>query len=126
MAHPIQMPKFGQATEEGTIVRWLKKEGDTVAKGDILFETETDKSVMEVESFVDGTLLKILVGAGGTVPVNSTVGFVGTPGEALPDVSAPAAAPAKPADAPKPQVPRTPERPKPPGATAGSKGHGLP
>ena len=51
MAIPIIMPKFGQMTEESAIVEWLKKEGDPVAKGDILFTVETDKSVMEVESF---------------------------------------------------------------------------
>ena len=45
------MPKFGQMTEESAIVEWLKKEGDKVVKGDILFTVETDKSVMEVESF---------------------------------------------------------------------------
>ncbi len=104
MAQAIQMPKFGQATEEGTIVRWLKKVGDTVAKGDILFETETDKSVMEVESFHEGTLLKIIVPDGGTAPVNSTVAFLGQPGEAVPDVVAAPAAP-KPAEAaPKTQA----------------------
>ena len=64
MATPIIMPKFGQMTEESAIVEWLKKEGDKVAKGDILFTVETDKSVMEVESFEEGTLLKIVVQAG--------------------------------------------------------------
>ena len=60
MVTPIVMPKFGQMTEDSAIVEWLKKEGDTVAKGDMLFLVETDKSVMEVESFSDGTLLKIV------------------------------------------------------------------
>lgn len=109
MAQAIQMPKFGQATEEGTIVRWLKKEGDMVAKGDILFETETDKSVMEVESFHEGTLLKIIVPEGGTAPVNSTVAFLGQPGEALPDI---AAAPA-PAPKPAPATPKAQAAPQP-------------
>jgi len=104
------MPKFGQATEEGTIVRWLKKEGDLVAKGDILFETETDKSVMEVESFHEGTLLKIIVPEGGTAPVNSTVAFLGQPGEALPDLAAAPAAPKPVEAAPKPQAAPQPAR----------------
>ena len=82
MATPIIMPKFGQMTEESAIVEWLKKEGDKVAKGDILFTVETDKSVMEVESFEEGTLLKIVVPPGVNVPVQSTVGFLGKPGEA--------------------------------------------
>jgi len=96
MATPIIMPKFGQMTEESAIVEWLKKEGDAVAKGDILFTVETDKSVMEVESFEAGTLLKIVVKPGVNVPVQSTVGFLGKPGEAIPAVTAPTPAPVAP------------------------------
>src|ERR1043166_2176197 len=92
MPTPIIMPKFGQMTEDSAIVEWRKKEGDKVAKGDILFTVETDKSVMEVESFAEGTLLKIIVQPGVSGPVASTVGFVGNPGEAIPDFSAPAVA----------------------------------
>ena len=80
MAQPILMPTLGQTVEESTLVRWLKQEGDTVAPGDVLFEVETDKAVLEAESFVEGTLLKILVKDGETVPVQSTVAFVGEPG----------------------------------------------
>jgi pyruvate dehydrogenase E2 component (dihydrolipoamide acetyltransferase) len=94
------MPKFGQMTEESAIVEWLKKEGDKVNKGDILFTVETDKSVMEVESFEAGTLLKIVVPPRVNVPVQSTVGFLGKPGEAIPTVAAPAPAAPKPAAAP--------------------------
>ena len=97
MANPIIMPKFGQMTEESAIVEWRKKEGDKVVKGDILFTVETDKSVMEAESFCDGTLLKILVAAGVNVPVSSTVGFIGQPGEALPAVETPKPTEPKPA-----------------------------
>ena len=93
MATPIIMPKFGQMTEESTIVEWQKKEGDKVAKGEILFTVETDKSVMDVESFVDGTLLKIVVPAGTTAPVQTTVGFVGQPGESILAVETPKPAP---------------------------------
>jgi pyruvate dehydrogenase E2 component (dihydrolipoamide acetyltransferase) len=85
MVRPITMPKLGQSEEEGTLVRWRKKVGDTVAKGDILFEIETDKALLEVESFFEGTLLKTVVQEGATVPINSTVGFVGDPGEAIPE-----------------------------------------
>jgi pyruvate dehydrogenase E2 component (dihydrolipoamide acetyltransferase) len=104
MATPVIMPKFGQMTEESAIVEWLKKEGDKVAKGDILFTVETDKSVMEVESFEEGTLLKIVVPPRVTVPVQSTVAFLGKPGEVVPAVTAPAApvAQPKPAAAPAP------------------------
>jgi pyruvate dehydrogenase E2 component (dihydrolipoamide acetyltransferase) len=101
------MPKFGQMTEESAIVEWRKKEGDKVAKGDILFTVETDKSVMDVESFEEGTLLKIVVQPGTNVPVQSTVGFLGKPGEAIPAVVAPAPAPkaASSAGAPVPPSP---------------------
>jgi len=105
MATPIIMPKFGQMTEESAIVEWRKKEGDKVAKGDILFTVETDKSVMDVESFEEGTLLKILVPPRVNVPVQSTVGFLGKPGEAVPAAAAPVPAPPKaaaPSSAPLP------------------------
>jgi pyruvate dehydrogenase E2 component (dihydrolipoamide acetyltransferase) len=105
------MPKFGQMTEESAIVEWLKKEGDKVDKGDILFTVETDKSVMEVESFEAGTLIKIVVPPKVNVPVQSTVGFLGNPGEPIPQAepaptvkkTAPVAAAAAPTvAAPKP------------------------
>jgi pyruvate dehydrogenase E2 component (dihydrolipoamide acetyltransferase) len=83
------MPKLGQSEEVGTLVRWRKKVGDRVAKGDILFEIETDKALLEVESFFEGTLLKTVVQEGATVPINTTVGFVGDPGEATPEAIAP-------------------------------------
>ena len=118
MATPIIMPKFGQMTEEGSIVSWLKKEGDKVAKGDILFTIETDKSVMDVESFEEGILLKILVQPGVNVPVQSIVGFLGKAGEAVPTTAEAvpvAKAPAAPAPAPKAAAPSTPSR----GSSAG-------
>jgi pyruvate dehydrogenase E2 component (dihydrolipoamide acetyltransferase) len=99
MATPIIMPKFGQMTEESAIVEWLKKEGDKIAKGDILFTVETDKSVMEVESFEEGTLIKIVVPPHINVPVQSSVGFLGNPGEPIPAATAPAPAAPKPAAA---------------------------
>ncbi len=92
MAQTVIFPKLGQTMEEGAIVKWQKQEGDKVSKGDILFEIETDKANLEVESFFEGTLIKILVREGVTVPVNTVVGFVGTPGEKVPDkVAAPVA-----------------------------------
>jgi pyruvate dehydrogenase E2 component (dihydrolipoamide acetyltransferase) len=114
MATPIIMPKFGQMTEESAIVEWLKKEGDSVARGDILFTVETDKSVMEVECFEAGTLLKIVVAPGVTVPVQSVVGYLGNPGEAVPGMAAPAQVPppAPPAAAtPAGATPHTPASP---------------
>ena len=103
------MPKFGQMTEESAIVEWRKKEGEKVAKGDVLFTVETDKSVMEAESFFEGTLIKILVQPGVNVPVQSTVGWVGTPGEAIPAVEAPKPAPKPKAEPVGRTVPSAPQ-----------------
>jgi pyruvate dehydrogenase E2 component (dihydrolipoamide acetyltransferase) len=89
MAHPILMPKPGQMTEECVLVAWHKREGDKVEKGDVLFEIETDKSNMDVEAFENGVLLKRVVEEGQTVPVNAVCGYVGEPGEAVPDVPQP-------------------------------------
>ncbi len=96
MAQAVIMPKFGQTVEESSIVKWHKKEGDVVKKGDILFEIETDKSVLEVESFFEGILIKVVVAENVTVPVNTVVGYVGDKGEKAPDAPPPpkAAAPA--------------------------------
>lgn len=95
MVKAVVMPKLGQSEETVKIVKWRKKLGETIAKGDILLEIETDKAVLEVESFYEGTLLKIVAAEGSTVPVQVTVAFVGDPGEAVPDVVNPAVAPKK-------------------------------
>ena len=91
MPHAILMPKPGQMTEECTVIAWHKREGDHVAKGDVLFEIETDKSAMEVEAFDEGVLLKIVAQEGDTVPVNQVCAWVGQPGEAIPERPEPAA-----------------------------------
>lgn len=85
MAHAIRMPKPGQMTEECVLVAWHKREGETVRRGDVLFEIETDKSNMDVESFEEGVLLRRLVAEGETVPVNAICGYVGGAGEEIPD-----------------------------------------
>jgi pyruvate dehydrogenase E2 component (dihydrolipoamide acetyltransferase) len=110
MPHAILMPKPGQMTEECTVIAWHKREGDHVAKGDVLFEIETDKSAMEVEAFDEGVLLRIVAQEGDTVPVNQVCAWVGQPGEAIPDVPATvpvAAAPVAPTGAAVP-VPAAP------------------
>lgn len=91
MPHAILMPKPGQATEECTVIAWHKREGDHVARGDVLFEIETDKSAMEVEAFDEGVLLRIVAQVGETVPVNQVCAWVGQPGEAIPETPVPAA-----------------------------------
>ncbi|MEI6789135.1 MAG: biotin/lipoyl-containing protein, partial [bacterium] len=92
----VQMPQAGQSMEEGTIVRWLKNEGDKVQSKDILFEVETDKAVVEVEAGHDGILRKIIVPPGQMVPIRTKVGLIGNANEPIPagsDSPAPAAQP---------------------------------
>ena len=111
MAHAILMPKPGQMTEECLLVAWHKQVGDEVRRGDILFEIETDKSNMDVESFDDGVLLAQLVAEGQMVPVNAVCAYVGEAGEAIPAHSAAPGAPvAAPASAPRGLDPAAPGR----------------
>ncbi len=91
MATPIIMPKAGMAMEEGTVVKWLKAEGDSVEQGEPLLEILTDKVNMEIEAQASGTLIKILKQEGEVVPVTQVIGYLGAAGEAVPD--APAAQP---------------------------------
>ena len=88
------MPKLGMDMEEGVVGAWRKAEGDTVQKGEILAEIETDKSVVEVEATVSGTLLKIFCEEGNPVPCGTPIAFIGQPGEAIPNPTAPVATPA--------------------------------
>ena len=81
MAVKVIMPKFGQTMSEGTVVSWLKKPGDTVAKGEVLLRIETDKSEMDVESDEAGTLLRIEVPEGQLVPCGTTLAWIGERGE---------------------------------------------
>src|SRR3954447_19144987 len=80
MATEIKLPRLGQGMESGTIVRWLKSEGDPVEKGEPLYELDTDKVTQEVEAEAAGVLLKIAV-AEGEVPVGQTIAFIGQSGE---------------------------------------------
>ncbi|NIN65760.1 MAG: 2-oxo acid dehydrogenase subunit E2 [Anaerolineae bacterium] len=81
----VIMPKLGLTMEEGTIVRWLKEEGDTVEEGEILFEVQTDKVVMEVECTASGVLARILVHEDETVPIAQVVAYIAAPGEEVPE-----------------------------------------
>ena len=91
MATELLMPKLGLTMTEGTIDEWKKKEGDAVQKGEIIYSVATDKLTNDVESDADGVLLKILVAEGETVPCKTLVGWIGAPGEAVPDGAAPVA-----------------------------------
>jgi pyruvate dehydrogenase E2 component (dihydrolipoamide acetyltransferase) len=92
VATEVILPRLGQGMEAGTIVRWLKSEGEQVAKGEPLFELDTDKVTQEVEAETDGVLLKIAV-AEGEVPVGQTVAFIGEQGETVPEVAGETPAP---------------------------------
>jgi pyruvate dehydrogenase E2 component (dihydrolipoamide acetyltransferase) len=112
MATNILMPALSPTMTEGTLSRWLKKEGEDVRAGDVIAEIETDKATMEVEAVDEGVLGKILV-ADGTegVKVNEPIAILVDQGEAVP---AAAPAPAKPAAAPpKPETKAEPPRPAP-------------
>jgi pyruvate dehydrogenase E2 component (dihydrolipoamide acetyltransferase) len=87
MATEIKLPRLGQGMEAGTIVRWLKSEGDRVEKGEPLYELDTDKVTQEVESDASGVLLKIAV-AEGEVEVGRTIAVIGEQGEKVAVVAA--------------------------------------
>jgi len=82
MATEIKLPRLGQGMESGTIVKWLKSEGDEVQKGEPLYELDTDKVTQEVEADASGVLLKIAI-AEGEVPVGKTIAVIGEQGEAV-------------------------------------------
>lgn len=77
MATTIIMPQGGQDITEGTVVNWLKKEGEAVTKGEVICEVETEKAVFEVQAPADGTLLRIIAKEGEKVPIFSVIGVIG-------------------------------------------------
>jgi pyruvate dehydrogenase E2 component (dihydrolipoamide acetyltransferase) len=120
----VIMPQLGETVEEGTVAVWHKKEGDKVAIDELLVEIETDKVATEVPSLVAGTLAKILVGAGETVKVGTTLAIIDSVDGA--GVAAPKAA----GVTARPNPP-TPAKPAPPVADKGAPsakrdGHGAP
>ena len=84
MAISVVMPALEMAQETGKLVSWLKKEGDSVAKGEPLLEIETDKAVMEIESPGDGILTGVKIKPGAEVPVGRTIAWIVRPGESIP------------------------------------------
>lgn len=112
MASVIIMPKQGLLMEEGTITNWLVKEGEKTTEGTPLFEMETDKLTITMDSTATGTVLKILHPEGDTVPITQPIAIVGEPGEdisALLGGEAPAAAPAAAPEAPAAEAAPAPE-----------------
>jgi pyruvate dehydrogenase E2 component (dihydrolipoamide acetyltransferase) len=88
MAETISMPKLGFDMAEGTLVRWVKNEGENVNKGDVLAEIETDKATVEVESSASGVVRKLLVEEGSVVPIGDPIAIVGSADEKIDEVPA--------------------------------------
>lgn len=93
MPVPVIMPKFEMAQETGKILRWLKREGDPVVKGEAILEVETDKVAMEVEAPASGILAGIRAGPGEVIPIGQPIAYILLPGETPADVGAASAGP---------------------------------
>ena len=102
MATMIEMPQMGYDMKEGTVVRWRKKEGDGVTRGEVIAEIETDKATVEMEAYSTGTLSKIVVEEGRTVPVGQLIAVITQPGEPVPPLEELASTAAAPAAPPQP------------------------
>jgi pyruvate dehydrogenase E2 component (dihydrolipoamide acetyltransferase) len=114
MATNILMPALSPTMTEGTLARWLKKEGDAIKAGDVIAEIETDKATMEVEAVDEGVLGKILIGDGTeNVKVNAPIAILVDAGEAVPDAAPPPAALKAAAPEPARSEPAKPEPAKP-------------
>ncbi len=100
MSETVMMPKLGFDMQEGTLVRWVKAEGDNVTKGEVLAEIETDKATVEVESSHTGLVAQQLVKPGDVVPVGSPIAVIAQPGEKVEDAAKAQPEAGKPEDAP--------------------------
>ena len=127
MSVNILMPALSPTMTEGTLARWLKQEGDSVASGDVIAEIETDKATMEVEAVDEGILGRILI-AGGTegVKVNAPIGILVAEGEAVPDGPADPLPPRTPKPAAPAQTGQGSEPPAPARAEAAPAPAGVP
>jgi pyruvate dehydrogenase E2 component (dihydrolipoamide acetyltransferase) len=105
MPEKVQMIALSPTMETGTLARWRKKEGDTVAAGDVLCEVETDKATMDYESSSEGTLLKIVLPEGGQAKVGDLIAIIGKPGEDISALLADRGAPAAPPPASRTSAP---------------------
>src|SRR3712207_3187222 len=81
----VIMPKMGDAMEEGTLVKWLKSEGDEVSEGDPIAEIETDKVTLELEAENAGTLAQLIASEGQDIPVGEPIAFIAGEGEEVPE-----------------------------------------
>src|SRR5690348_3647031 len=113
MAEVILMPKLSDTMTEGVVAAWHKKVGDTVKKGDLLAEIETDKATMEFESFFNGTLLHIGVEQGKGAPVDAVLAIIGEKGEDVNAILAEAAKAAPKKEEAKPEPKAEEKKPEP-------------
>jgi len=111
MAEEILMPRLSDTMTEGVIAAWHKKVGDTVKKGDLLAEVETDKATMELESYKDGTLLHIGTDKGGKLQVNDLLAIIGNPGEDISGLLKGGSSGAAKQEAPAPAMEAAPQAP---------------
>lgn len=88
MSIEITMPRLSDTMEQGTIIRWMVKEGDSVSAGDAIADIETDKATMEMQVYDDGTIAKIIIAEGQTVEVGTIIALVAEEDEELSDVAA--------------------------------------
>ena len=98
MSSQVTLPRLGQGMESGTIVRWLKSEGDRVEKGDPLYELDTEKVTQEVEADASGVLLKILAQEGAEIEVGKPIAVIGEEGEEVAEPEAEAEEPPRETD----------------------------
>ena len=102
MATSIVMPQMGYDMHEGKVVRWLKKEGEEVTRGEVIAEIETDKATVEYEAYTGGVMAKIVAEEGIAIPVGGLIAVMTAPGEAIPEDILTDAAIALAADSPAP------------------------
>jgi pyruvate dehydrogenase E2 component (dihydrolipoamide acetyltransferase) len=105
----FRMPSLGSDMEAGTLAAWLKKPGETVARGDVVAVVETQKGAIEIEAFEDGVLERCLIEPGVQVPVGTPLAIIRKPGEPPGPAAAPAAPSQAPAPAPTPATPLSPQ-----------------
>ncbi|MCA9905249.1 MAG: hypothetical protein KC547_15440 [Anaerolineae bacterium] len=87
MAFRVIMPPLGDSSDEATVLKWLKAEGDSVQKGEQLLEIETDKATVELEALDTGTLRRIVVSEGEVATVGQTLAVIGEPDEDISDMT---------------------------------------
>ena len=119
MATLMVMPQMGYDMHEGKVVRWLKKEGEEVIRGEVIAEIETDKATVDYEAYTGGVMAKIVAEVGATIPVGQLIAVITAPGEAIPEDILTDAAVAASADSP---APATVEAPAPAADAAADDG----